>query len=49
MSLLPYLAQVSDFRRENKNFRHKLLDILVISLLAVLSGADDFEEITWFG
>lgn len=49
MSLLTYLAEVPDFRRENKNFRHKLLDILVVSVLAVLSGADDFEEIAWFG
>lgn len=49
MSLLTHLAQVPDFRRQNKNFRHKLLDILVISVIAVLSGADDFEEIAWFG
>lgn len=49
MSLLTHLAEVPDFRRQNKNFRHKLLDILVISVLAVLSGADDFEEIAWFG
>ncbi|WP_035559885.1 ISAs1 family transposase [Hymenobacter sp. IS2118] len=49
MSLLTHLADVPDFRRQNKNFRHKLLDILVISVLAVLSGADDFEEIAWFG
>ncbi len=45
MSLLTHLAQVPDFRRQNKNFRHQLLDILVISVIAVLSGADDFEEI----
>ena len=49
MCLLTHLAQVPDFRRENKNFRHKLLDILVISVLAVLSGADDFVEIADFG
>ncbi len=49
MTLLAHLAEVPDFRRQNKNFRHKLLDILVISVLAVLSGADDFEEIAWFG
>ena len=49
MSLLTHLGEVPDFRRQNKNFRHKLLDILLISVLAVLSGADDFEEIAWFG
>ena len=49
MSLLTHLADVPEFRRQNKNFRHKLLDILVISVLAVLSGADDVEEIAWFG
>lgn len=49
MSLLSHLAQVPDFRRQNRNFRHKLLDILVISVLATLSGADDFVEIADFG
>lgn len=49
MSLLSHLAQVPDFRRQNRNFRHKLLDILAISVLAVLSGADDFVEIADFG
>lgn len=49
MCLLTHLAQVPDFRRQNKNFRHKLLDILVISVLATLSGADDFVEIADFG
>jgi hypothetical protein len=44
-----HLAQLLDFRRQNKNFRHKLLDILVISVLAALSGADDFVEIANFG
>ena len=49
MSLLTHLANVPDFRQQNSNFRHQLLDILVIRVLAVLSGADDFEEIAWFG
>lgn len=49
MSLHTHLAAVPDFRRQNKNFRHQLLDILVISVLAVLSGADDFEDIALFG
>lgn len=49
MSLLTHLARVPDFRRPDGNFRHPLLSILVISVLAVLSGADDFEEIADFG
>lgn len=49
MSLLTHLAQVPDFRRSGGNFRHPLLSILVISVLAVLSGADDVEEMADFG
>ena len=49
MSLLTHLAQVPDFRRAGGNFRHPLLSILVISVLAVLSGADDVEEMADFG
>lgn len=49
MSLLTHLAQVPDFRQPGGNFRHPLLSILVISVLAVLCGADDFEDIADFG
>ena len=49
MSLLTHLAQVPDFRRAGGNFRHPLLSILVISVLAVLSGADEVEEMADFG
>ena len=49
MSLQSHLAQIPEFRRQNKNFRHFLVDILAISVLATLCGADDFEEITLFG
>lgn len=48
MCLLTHLAQVPDFRQPGGNLRHKLLDILVISVLAVLSGADDFVEMACF-
>jgi len=48
MSLQTHLAQVPDFRQPGGNLRHKLLDILVISVLAVLSGADDFVEMACF-
>lgn len=49
MSLLTHLAQVPDFRQPGRNFRHPLLSLLVISVVAVLSGADDFEDIADFG
>lgn len=49
MSLQAHLAQIPEFRGQNKNFRHFLVDILAISVLAVLCGADDFEEIALFG
>ena len=49
MSLQTHLAALPEFRRQNKNFRHYLVDILAISVLATLCGADDFEEITLFG
>lgn len=49
MSLQTHLAEIPEFRRQNKNFRHFLVDILAISVLAVLCGADDFEEIALFG
>jgi len=49
MSLQTHLVQIPEFRRQNKNFRHFLVDILAISVLAVLCGADDMEEIALFG
>ena len=49
MSLLTHLAQVPDYRRPGGNFRHPLLSILVSSVLAVLSGADNVEEMAVFG
>lgn len=49
MSLQTHLAQIAEFRRRNKNFRHFLVDILAISILAVLCGADDLEEVALLG
>lgn len=40
--------QVSDFRIE-RHKRYKLSDILMISVCAVISGADDFEAIAEYG
>ena len=49
MSLQSHLAQIPEFRRQNKNFHHFLVDVPAISALATLCGADNFEEITLFG
>jgi hypothetical protein len=43
-----YFEQVSDFRIERSK-RHKLSDILMLSLCAVLPGAEDYEEIARHG
>lgn len=43
-----FFAAVPDFRL-NRRKKHQLLDILVIALLAVICGADDFEEIALYG
>lgn len=48
MKLAEIFETVPDFRVSGK-IEHKLSDILVISLCAVLSGADDFEEIEAYG
>lgn len=48
-TLLDYLSEVPDFRQENKNFRHSLLDILFLSICATFSGAEDFEDIALYG
>jgi predicted transposase YbfD/YdcC len=43
-----FFEEVPDFRLNRKK-RHKLSDILMLSLCAVLSGADDFEEMQNYG
>ncbi|QMW04974.1 ISAs1 family transposase [Spirosoma foliorum] len=43
-----FFADVPDFRL-NRRKKHDLLDILVITLLAVICGADDFEEVELYG
>jgi hypothetical protein len=43
-----FFEEVPDFRLNRKK-RHKLNDILMPSLCAVLSGADDFEEMENYG
>lgn len=48
-SLVAALAAAPDPRRQCKNLRHRLVDILVIGFCGVLCGCDDFVEIEEFG
>lgn len=49
MNLQEHLSEIPDFRRHNQNFKHELLDILMLSICAIFSGAEDFEEIEYYG
>ncbi len=48
MSWETFFSSVPDFRK-NRRKKHHLVDILVIALCAIISGADDFEEIETYG
>lgn len=48
MNWTTFFADVPDFRL-NRRKKHNLVDILVIALCALISGADDFEEIQMYG
>src|SRR5215207_1986397 len=48
-SLLDYFADLPNPRRDNKNREHKLIDILAISILATICGAECFTEMETFG
>lgn len=43
-----FFAEMPDYR-VNRRKKHHLVDILVIALCALISGADDFEEIEAYG
>ncbi len=47
--LVEALAAVPDPRRQCRNLRHQLVDVLVIGFCGVLCGCDDFIEIETFG
>jgi predicted transposase YbfD/YdcC len=45
-----YLGEIKEPRRtEYGNFRHKLIDIIVIAFTSTLCGSDEFEEMEEFG
>lgn len=48
MNWTTFFADIPDFRL-NRRKKHALLDILVITLLAVICRVDDCEEITLYG
>ena len=48
MKLVEIFEDIPDFRRKNQ-VKHYLSSILVLAFCAVLSGADDFEEIAEYG
>ncbi len=48
MNWQAFFEGVTDFRL-NRRKKHELIDILVIALCAIVSGADDFEEIEAYG
>lgn len=48
MNFDKFFQSVPDFRL-NRRKRHKLVDILAISVCAVVCGANDFEEIAMYG
>lgn len=48
MELQKFFSSVPDFRI-NRRKKHQLVDILFIALCAMVSGADDFEEIEAYG
>jgi hypothetical protein len=47
--LVAALAAVHDPRRQCKNLRHLLVDIIVVGFCCVLCGCDDFVELETFG
>jgi predicted transposase YbfD/YdcC len=50
MQWLHAFEKIKDPRNPNhRNYRHQLTDILALTLLATLSGADDWQEIQTFG
>ncbi|MDR3220838.1 MAG: ISAs1 family transposase [Candidatus Accumulibacter sp.] len=49
VSPVPYFEQISEPRRQTKNKKHRLSDILCITLYGVLVGLDDWSSIAEFG
>ena len=48
-SIIDFFSEVEDERRDNANREYELVDILVIALCGMLSGADDWVSIAEYG
>jgi predicted transposase YbfD/YdcC len=46
---LSHFGDLEDPRLPNRNFRHKLTDILAITILGIICGADNWVELNEFG
>ena len=46
---LDHFSDIKDPRRDNENRKHELMDILVITILATICGAEGWNEIADFG
>ena len=47
--LMDYFTNIKDPRRETKNKKYPLIEVIVIAFLAVISGADGWESIERYG
>lgn len=47
--LMEYFSEVQDPRRETKNKKYPLIEVIVIAFLAVISGADGWEAMERYG
>ena len=45
LSIIEHFEDLPDPRRDDPNKRHKLIDIIVLSLCGVLAGSEAFTEI----
>lgn len=48
-SIVEFLKEIEDPRRDNANKRHEFIDIMVIALCGMLSSADDWVSIALYG
>src|SRR6266540_5098599 len=48
-NFLSHFSVIKDPRMKNHNYLHEFMDIIVITLLAVICGANDFVEVAEFG
>ncbi len=47
--LMEHISVIPDYRQSSEKVEHKLSDILLLTICAVISGADGWEDIEDFG